>query len=362
MDYNAYLKREIEKALFVEIGRDIPMNLGGSEVLLKKGEYPILPDDMVKIAKENENGGEGGIKLPVLINGMIYLLGCDRNFKYSSLYKDFLKNAKGIKSYIINKIEEKKDLDLEGALIHLNALCEIEPKKENLYNRVIHLMNMLEKTSLNLLEDEIVRSLEYLCSEYEDFPMPFYHLGEYYINKDMDKAKIYLRKCVEYDETKIDAMDLLERIKSVEDYDLAVEAVKEGRGGEVLKNLILITEDQPTNLDAKYYLAVALRQSNHNEKALMVLKELSEEMERQEVYAEIALNLAALSEWDAAIDYFKQALKIKPDEIGIVCNIGVCYLNIGNIEEAEKTFALANRIDPNDEISASWLAKIRNQG
>ncbi|MEG0641863.1 MAG: tetratricopeptide repeat protein [Clostridium sp.] len=359
MDYKGYLKREIEKAVFIEIGRDIPLSVGSSETILKKGEYPILPKDMMNIANGSENDASGGIKLPILINGMIYLVGCDEDFKYAEKYKEFLKNTKGTISYIIKCIESNKENDFKSALIHLNTLCSIEPKKEYLYNRVVHLMNMLEKTSLEFLEGEIVISLEKLCRENEDFPMPFYHLGEYYIDKDMDKAKIYLRKCIEFEETRNDAADLLERIRSVEEYDDAVEMVKAGQGESVLKTLIVLCDNQPNNLDAKYYLAVALRQSHQNHKALLHLKELSDNIERQEVYAEIALNLADLSDFQAAIDYFKKALKIMPDDSGIICNIGVCHLSLNDISEAEKAFALASRINPKDEIATAWLERIK---
>lgn len=118
MDYSTYLKREIEKTLFIEIGRDIPINLGGREAVLEKGEYPILPKSMVKIAEGNDQGLEG-IQLPVLIDGMIYILGCDKDFKIAPLYREFLQDAKGILSYIIKNIEEKKESDMKTALIYL---------------------------------------------------------------------------------------------------------------------------------------------------------------------------------------------------------------------------------------------------
>ncbi|MEG2893773.1 MAG: tetratricopeptide repeat protein, partial [Clostridium sp.] len=231
-------------------------------------------------------------------------------------------------------------------------------KKEYKYNRVVHLMNMMEKGSLDFLAEEIVKSLEILCDEYEDFPMPYYHLGEYYLSQDMDRAKVYLRKCLAFNETRLDAQDLLDRIKSVENYDNAVDLVKEGKGVEALATLIRIVEDEPYNYDAKYYLAVAHRQAEQNHKALMHLKDLTETIERQEVYAEIALNLASLYEFSAAIDYFKKALKIMPDDSGVICNIGVCHLHLGENEEAKKAFALASRINPEDEIAANWLKQI----
>ncbi|MEG0331806.1 MAG: tetratricopeptide repeat protein [Clostridium sp.] len=360
MDYNGYLKREIEKALFLEIGRDISLSFGKNEGILKKGEYPVLPKDMVNIAKNADGGLSAGIDISIFIEGMIYLVGCDNKFKYTPEYSEFLKTTTGIESYIIRKIEENKENDMKAALVYLNTLCYINPKKEYKYNRVVHLMNMMEKLSLEILEDEIVDSLEELCTEHEDFPMPHYHLGEYYLNKDMDKAKIYLRKCLDYDETRIDAEDLLDRIKCIEDYDNAVDLVKDGRGVEALATLIRIVEDQPLNYDAKYYLAVAHRQAEQYQKALMHLKDLTESMERQEVYAEIALNLAALYEFEAAIDYFKKALQIMPNDSGVICNIGVCHLSLGDNEEAKKAFALATRINPEDEIAAAWLKQVES--
>lgn len=357
MDYNTYLKKEIEKALFIEIGRDIPMALRGKEIILKKGNYPILPKDVVNIAEDNK---DGGIDLKVIIDGMVYILGCDKDFKYTYLYKEFFINNKQVLSYLINKIEENKNTDMKKALVYLNAFSEVDKNKETLYNRIIHLMNMFEKLEYEFLEDEIIKGLEEITLKYPDFSRPFYHLGEYYINKDRDKAKIHLRKCLEFEDTKLDANDLLERIKSIEEYDMAIDKVREGKGEEVLKTLYVINENQPDNLDAKYYLAVALRQSDQSQKALMVLKDLSENIERQEVYAEIALNLAALSEFSSAITYFRKALEIKPDEIGIICNIGVCHLSLGEVEEAKKAFSLAHRINPKDEISAQWIEKINS--
>ena len=39
--------------------------------------------------------------------------------------------------------------------------------------------------------------------------------------------------------------------------------------------------------------------------------------------------------------------------------MGVCHLSLGNIEEAEKAFSLANRMDPKDEIASLWLERLK---
>lgn len=112
MDYVSYLKDELQNLLFVEIARDI--NLGGI-INLKKGEYPVHSSDFVKITE----GGNGNIPAGAIINGMIYVLACDKNFKYNNSYISILKSIKGIESYIIMEIEKNKKTNSKKALYML---------------------------------------------------------------------------------------------------------------------------------------------------------------------------------------------------------------------------------------------------
>jgi tetratricopeptide (TPR) repeat protein len=354
MNYRNYMKKEIEKAIFVEINEDVQLNLKGNSIL-KKGEYPILPEDVINLAKS----GMETIPVAQFIKGMIYMIACDPDFIYTKDYIDTLKSIEGIESYIIMEIEKYKKENLKKAVTYVTALCTLNPKKEYLYNRVRLLIEHYDKTNLDFLNEEIISSLEKLCETYPDFSLPHYHLGQYYLDKDLDLAKMHLRKCQNDSIIGEEAIRLLQRIKNVEEYDQAVELVQNGQGYEALKILIPICEDNPENLDAKYYAAVAFRQTENYHKALLYLKELLNIAERPEVYAEIGINLAALNDFESAIEYFKKALKIKPDDSGIICNIAVCQLNLGNIDEAKKNFELAARINPKDEIALSWIERLK---
>jgi tetratricopeptide (TPR) repeat protein len=355
VDYNAYMKREIEKTLFIEINKDITLNLKGNPVM-KKGEYPVLPEDMVNLAKNGLNS----VPAAEIIKAMIHIIACDREFKYNTQYIDLLKLIEGIENYIVMEIENNKKTNLKKAVIYTTALSILNPKKEYLYNRAMLLMQLYEKTGNEFINEEIISSLEKLCETYPNFSLPFFHLGQYYLDKDIDKAKLYLRKCENDPTTRDEAVITLEKIKTVEEYDNAVELVKNGQGMEALKILIPICNENPENLDAIYYAAVAFRQTENHQKAVLYLNELLQHGERVEVYAEIALNLAALDDFEASLIYFKKALKIMPDDAGIICNIGVCYLNLGQFEEAEKAFGLASRINPKDEIAKMWLEKLKS--
>lgn len=353
MNFDVYMKKEIEKSLFIEIKKDLPLNIKGNPIL-KKGDYPLLPDDVVNLAKK----GLDSIPANSMINGIIYLVACDPNFRYIDNYMDFLKSIEGIENYLIMEIEKAKETNLKKAVIIATTLSRINAKKEFLYNRIILLIELYDKTNHEFIKDEILKSLENICSEYPNFEKAHFLLAQYYLDKDADIAKAHLRKCQTDPIIAVEAQTILDRITNVEEYDRAIELIKDGQGYDALKILLPICNDNPENLDAKFYAAIALRQTENYEKAIVYLNELSEFAERPDVYTEIGLNLAALNDFEASIIYFKKALKITPDDSGIICNIGVCHLHLGELEEAQKAFSLATRINPKDEIAFEWLERL----
>lgn len=107
-----------------------------------------------------------------------------------------------------------------------------------------------------------------------------------------------------------------------------------------------------------YYIAICYRNLQLNEKALYYLNLLLDKPERPEVYVEIGLNLASLGYFEDALAYFKDALKLKPNDSTIICNIGVCYLYLNENQRAKESFELALKIDKDDEVAKKWLEKI----
>lgn len=353
MSYDLYMKKEIEKTVFIQTNKNIVVNIPGYPEL-KKGEYPLMPQDVVSFAQL----GIDEIPGDAIIKGMIYLIACDPNFKYNHDYKEFLKSIEGIESFIIMDIEKNKETNIKRAVIYSTTLAVIKPSKQNSMNRCYLLMELLNSTNLETIEAEIVKSLIDMSDSYPGFGEPNYHLGEYYLDKDIDMSKLYLRKALLDEDTEEEAKKLLDRIKIVENYDNAVDLVKSGNGQEALKTLLPYIEANPESLDAKYYTAIAYRQLGNSYRALDFLDELLNHGERLEVYSEIGLNLAELQDFESALEYFKKALKIMPDDSGIICNIGACHLRLRQLDEARHAFELASRINPKDDIAKAWLKQM----
>ncbi len=355
MNYESFLKLEIEKTVFVELKKDTPFKSDYITVL-PAGFYPILPKDMVNIARE----GSGNIPLQALLDGMLYMIACDKEFKYNESYIECLKKVENIKNYIIMRIEQTRKDYHKAALIYATALSSIYPSRVNDLNRVYELVEYSKLNPGEFIDKEIKYSLEKAVDDYPDYTPTCLYLAEYYINTDRDRAKLLLNKALTNPESSGRAAELLHRIKLVEDYDKAVELVKQGRGQEALETLEGVLENNKENPDVRYYTAVALRQSGDYEKALVLLEELVKNCALPEVLSEAGLNYAFIGDFKEALKSFEQALEMKPKDAELLCNIGVCRINLGQLEEAKEAINRAHALNPMDEVINKWLEQIGN--
>ncbi|GFR36686.1 tetratricopeptide repeat protein [Thermobrachium celere] len=207
--------------------------------------------------------------------------------------------------------------------------------------------------------DEIEKSLKDVLKVNPDNPTANFNLCLYYLNTDRDLSKYYLRKCLQSPITKKDAEDLLYKIESIESYDRAVDLIKQQQYKQALNILIPLIEQEPQNLNAIYYTAICYRNLNLYEKALYYLNMLKNKPERPEVLVEIGLNLASLMYFEDVLEYFKKALKLKPDDSTIISNIGVCYYYLGQANKAKEAFELSLRLNNSDEITKKLLEIIK---
>jgi Flp pilus assembly protein TadD len=354
MDYDGFLKLEIEKTIYIEFKKDMSFN-SDMVFVLPEGFYPILPKDMVSIAKE----GSGSIPLQVIIDGMLYMIACDRQFKYNESYIECLKKVENIKNYIIMKIEKSRSNFHKTAIIYATALSELYPSRTNDLNRIYELVEYSKINPSEFIDEEIKYSLEKAIKDYPDYTPTCLYLAEYYINSDRDRAKMLLNKAITNPESSVRASELLERIRLVEDYDKAVEKVKQGRGSEALETLKGVLENNKDNPDVRYYTSVALRQCGDYEGALEMLEELVKNCALPEVLSEAGLNYAFIGDFNEALKSFQQALEMKPKDPEILCNIGVCRLNLGQLDEAKGAINKAHALNPKDEIINTWLEQIK---
>ena len=99
-----------------------------------------------------------------------------------------------------------------------------------------------------------------------------------------------------------------------------------------------------------YYIAIGYRKLENYEKAIYYLNEsLSIESGILEVVNELGINYACLGDYDEAIKFFKKGFEASRD-VEICTNIIMCYLNLGDEENAKLHLDIAKKLNPDDEI------------
>ena len=98
-------------------------------------------------------------------------------------------------------------------------------------------------------------------------------------------------------------------------------------------------------------LGVAQRRSGEIEESRT---SFSRAIELDPNHTEAQRELASLAfrdrDFEVALDHARRAYALDPTHAAVVCNVGVCYLELGRLEEAEEHIELARRLDPEDPI------------
>jgi tetratricopeptide (TPR) repeat protein len=116
------------------------------------------------------------------------------------------------------------------------------------------------------------------------------------------------------------------------------------------------------NCAAALYLKgkVFLRRQQYEE-ALVNLRAAYINMRHFDIIFNLGIAYARLKEYTKAIDAFKYALKIKPDNIPAYKELASVYKEMGDLKEAGKTLEKAQRIKPDDEEIHALLKEIKGK-
>lgn len=360
--HNKKMKTRLRDMIFLELNKDIC--LSDKLNIDKEIPLPILSKYLIKGIESSEYLKE--INFENIIVSMIYVIGCDHDFKYNNSYIKILKDAKSyINGYLLNKsielINDEKYLD---ALIYLNTLDKISDNHwEIRYNIANTMVKIAEASnSINNIDNyNLYNNLSFfeflrLSWEFPFFSYPHYHMGFYYIkDKQFEKALDEWEKAYENMEDE----DIREELKDLIDNTLDNMSFEEGKlfiieGNiqEGLKRLIPLTEKHELWGEAKYFTALGYRKLGNYEKAELLLMELINSGETfSEIYNELGLCYFNLEDNGKALEYFKIAVGLKGDDAGYLCNLGVACYKSGNDKKAKEYIYKAYNINPEDELT-----------
>lgn len=84
-----YFKRKADKISFIEIKQNTSVKVG-DYIVTGDLPLPVITDVFLKEIKKGNL--QDDIKVSYIIEGIIFLMGTDHDFKYNDKYKEILKN------------------------------------------------------------------------------------------------------------------------------------------------------------------------------------------------------------------------------------------------------------------------------
>lgn len=365
-----YFKQKTKNISFIEIKKGSYVDVNGYHVT-DDIPLPIVVDDLIDEVREGEDTEE--IKFESFINGIVYTLGVDPEFKYFKEYKDILYSYdKKIEDYIIYKgfsyISEDK---LEIAMIWLRAINYLNNK--NFFGRYNYALAIAEraKKAFNLEDEKLGKKfldtsteiLEEIVNENPDYSLAHYTLGYHYRSKkEFKKSELTWEKFLrlsEEDELTNEVRTCLDEMKDDVIFEEGSNLILEGYSENGLEKLLQIEDKYDSWLNLSFMIGLGYRATGEYEKAKSYFEKVLELNPNQvDALNEMGLCSVYLGEVDKALDYFTKAIELSPEDFEIMCNRGMTYLQINKIEDARKDIMKAYEINPNDEITISCVNEL----
>lgn len=369
-----YLLKKAEELAFITIKHGGEFKLKSYDVPKSGLDVPIKNEVLVKGIKEKT--AQDKLNSMSIADAMIYIIGIDSKFKNNGEYEKFLNalakdinlDLKAYMGYMSRKyfeIGEHTD-----SLIYIKAFITMYPDDlDAMYNYAIVCQEIakqyqkdMDEKAMNAFLLEAMAKLEKIIDVDENFALGYYHLGYHYYNQGQYlKAKLTwedaLRLGLDADLV-AEIQDNLGKMDFKVQYEEGYTLVFQGKFKEGLEKLLPLEEEHMDWWNLLFMIALGYKGMGEIEQAKMYLEKILIIKPKQvDAIVELGLCEAYKNNLDKAIEYFEQAAKIKEDP-EILCNLGMAYLNNGDIDDATYYIERAYELNPQDEITIACLKEL----
>lgn len=369
-----YILKKAEELSFITIKHDSEFKVEGYNIPSEGLQVPIKNEVLVKGIKEKT--AQDNINAMSIVDAMIYIIGIDSQFRYNEEYKKFLNAFKNKVNLDLNAYMgymSKKYFDIgeyTDSLIYLKALITINNDDINgLYHYAIVCQEMAKKyqkdnddKAMNDFLLEALNKLEMVIDLDPEFALGYYHLGYHYYNQGQYvKSKVIWEEALKLGLDEDTASEIQENIGKMDfkvQYEEGYNLVFQGRNEEGLEKLLPLEEDNSDWWNLLFMIGLAYKNMNEIETAKKYFEKILLIKPHQvDTMVELGLCEASTFNMEKAIEYFETAAKIKEDP-EILCNLGMAYLNNGDLDDAVYYIERAYELDPQDEITIACLREL----
>lgn len=334
MDIKTYFADKLEKFVFLQINGE-------------KAYLPVKSDTIISDIKES--GGLEKIPFSYFLYGMFFMLGADDRFLYRDDYIRIINKTDASTKFIKGKIaEEIKQGNYADGYILLKGLWQIE-KSEDVFEKLIMVLEELRAKNPVFAEEELDMLEE--AKEIPGYAKPY--LYDALLKRERKAYEGALESINRYIEmtgtSDTEAVLFRDDLSNSADYEKGKELMHDDPKA-ALKLFIPLTEKFPEDANLLYYIGVCYRIQGDHEKSVYYLNQALElDNDLVQVVNELGINYASMGDFGTAVSYLRKAFEATKS-VEICTNLIMCYLEMGKLEDAKSHLALAEKLDPEDEI------------
>lgn len=358
---NEYFKSKTEHVTFIELKDNITVDIKG---------YPInshipLPITTDKLVQELKEGNlEEEVKISHIIEGIIYLMGIDEEFKYMKDYKNILEAySDKIKDYIFYRgIEFIGKNDYDNGAIYFRALKFIDPNSaDGIFNYALSLEEMAkgyfnnedEKTGLEFLNRSTLE-LESILDIDSNYALAYYKLGYHYkYFEQYLKAQLIWKKHLPLDKDELRKQEIRDELEIIEDNVALESGLTYMSYNQFDKALDMFLKLLPRNKEwweLKYLIGGCYKELEDHKSAIKFFYEALELHKTEaDVYNELGITLFVVGDIGKAIEVFTEGIENIADDYKLLFNRGLGYLQLGELNNAYDDINNAWELNPHDE-------------
>lgn len=363
------IKKDIS---FINLKKQAAISLKNNEYILPR-ELPV-PVRVNKLVQDIEKQKEiDGISLNNIIDGIIYIIGVDKEFIYVKDYMDILDSLGfNIKPYIINHINNVDEKLYEEAVVYGKALVNIEENEKTCFIYASALENMgmspsiKNEVSKQRFLEEAHRIYERALDFDDKFSLPYYKLGYYYKNAGQYlKAEAFWKKHQELDSDFTRGEEIrqeLIQLKPYVDFENGYNLVLKEHPNEGLELLLPLLKKFNGWWNLLFFIGLAYRMIGEYGIAETYFENvLKIKNNQKEALNELGLCKMCRGKYVEADDVFSKLLSLDPGNVEVFCNRSVALLYNKQIDRAYEDIQTALKINPNDEVALSIKKEIEKE-
>ncbi len=367
-----YFLKKTDKVSFVQLRKGTTIDVGNYTI---KDHIPLPIETNILIEEIKDGNIEEELKVSHLIDGVIYILGIDKDFKYKDEYKKILYNYNlEIEDYILFKaFKFIKEGNLEDGTIYFRALTGLNPENiDGLFNYALSLENIARDfINSNHKENgegfliESTNLLETILDIDDEYVLAYYKLGYHYkYYEQFHKAKLIWEKFMKLDKDPERLQEIREELELIEDdakFEEGVNYLTNGQYEKALDKLMPLSYKYEEWWNIFYLIGLAYKGIGEYEEAInFFYKALDLGGVDVNIYNELGICLFGLGNIMEAINIFNQGIEQNDTDYRIIFNRGLAYLRLGIIDKAMEDVEMAYNLNPNDRNVKSQLDELKN--